>query len=43
METITITNDLANKILGYLGSRPYVEVAELIADLIKSAQPKTEE
>lgn len=30
MNNMTITLDLANKILGYLGKRPYEEVFQLI-------------
>jgi hypothetical protein len=35
MKEITITLDYANAVLQYLGSRPYVEVVGLIAELQK--------
>lgn len=35
--TITISVDLANKILNYLGSKPFVEVAPLIQELQEQA------
>ena len=34
-ETVTITLELANAITQYLGSRPYQEVATLIAEMQK--------
>ncbi len=33
MNNMTITLDLANKILGYLGKRPYEEVFQLIEQM----------
>jgi hypothetical protein len=40
MKSITLSIELANKLLGYLGSRPYGEVANLInaVDLELKAQ-----
>jgi hypothetical protein len=35
MEKVTITLELANAITQYLGSRPYQEVATLIAEMQK--------
>ena len=35
MEKVTITLELANAITQYLGSRPYHEVATLIAEMQK--------
>jgi hypothetical protein len=33
MSQYEIAEDLINKILGYLGTRPYIEVAGLIAEI----------
>jgi hypothetical protein len=38
-----MTTELLNKILSYLGTRPYVEVAEMINEIIKLNQPQEEE
>ena len=42
MEKIVLSVDLVNKVLGYLGSRPYQEVFTLIDGLQEEAknQPK---
>jgi hypothetical protein len=40
MEPITLTTDLVNKILSYLGTRPYIEVVEIIGQIMDQAQPK---
>jgi hypothetical protein len=42
MDKITLSVDLVNKVLGYLGSRPYQEVFTLIDGLQEEAknQPK---
>jgi hypothetical protein len=37
-ETVAITLELANAITQYLGSRPYQEVASLIAEMQKQYQ-----
>jgi hypothetical protein len=37
-----MTTELLNKILSYLGTRPYVEVADLINEIIKLNQPQEE-
>lgn len=37
MEKVSITIELANAILGYLSTKPYQEVAVLIAELQKQA------
>jgi hypothetical protein len=37
-ETVAITLELANAITQYLGSRPYQEVAALIAEMQKQYQ-----
>lgn len=44
MKQFEITEELANKILQYLASRPYLEVAELISKLqqIKPIEPISE-
>lgn len=42
METITISVQLANAILNYLGQRPYVEVANLVSAITQAAQPQSE-
>jgi hypothetical protein len=39
MTNITLSIDLVNGILQYLGSRPYVEVANLITEIQKAAIP----
>lgn len=41
MKEITISVELANAILGYLGSRPYGEVFQLI-QAMQAAAPKAE-
>jgi len=38
MDKLTFSTDLVNGILQYLGSRPYVETAGLIAEIQKQAQ-----
>jgi hypothetical protein len=38
MEKITLTTQLVNAVLGYLGARPYQEVFALIDALQKEAQ-----
>jgi hypothetical protein len=43
MKEITITLDYANAVLQYLGSRPYVEVAGLIAELQKQVVAQLQE
>jgi len=45
VEKITLSVDLINKVLGYLGSRPYQEVYTLVEGLQKEAQnqPKDQE
>ena len=46
MEKIALTTELINAILQYLGTRSYVEVAGLIAEIQKQAlpsQPQLEE
>jgi hypothetical protein len=37
-ETVAITLELTNAIINYLGSRPYQEVASLIAEMQKQYQ-----
>ena len=34
-----ITEGLLNGILGYLGNRPYVEVAQMISNIMQATQP----
>ena len=43
MKQVTITLDYANALLQYLGTKPYVEVAGLIAELQKQAAPQLKE
>ena len=46
MEKITLSTQLVNAVLGYLGARPYQEVFQLIQaiqDAAKAEEPKTEE
>jgi hypothetical protein len=38
MEKIALSTDLVNAILQYLGSRPFVEVAQLINGIQQEAQ-----
>ena len=38
MKELTLPIELANAILQYLGTRPYQEVAQLIAEMQKAAQ-----
>jgi hypothetical protein len=38
MEKITLSTELVNAILQYLGSRPFVEVAQLINGIQQEAQ-----
>ena len=44
MEKITLSVNLVNQVLGYLGSRPYQEVFQMVDALQKEAQnqPKDE-
>lgn len=39
MDEIKLSTDLVNAVLQYLGSRPFVEVAGLIQEIQKQAQP----
>lgn len=41
MENITLQTQLVNVILQYLSTRPYNEVAQLIAEIQKQATPPT--
>ena len=41
MNTITLSTELMNSILQYLGNRPYVEVANLINGIQQAAVPTT--
>ena len=43
METINVPVSLINAILQYLGSRPYVEVANLISGVQQAAAPQAKE
>ena len=43
MKEVTITLDFANALLQYLGSRPYAEVAGLIAELQKQVAPQLQQ
>lgn len=38
MEKITLSVNLVNQLLGYLGSRPYQEVFQLVEAIQKEAQ-----
>ena len=38
MEKITLSVNLVNQVLGYLGSRPYQEVFQIVEALQKEAQ-----
>lgn len=42
MEKITLSTELINGILQYLGTRPYVDVAQLIAAIQKEASEQVE-
>lgn len=43
MEKITLSTQLINAVLGYLGTRPYQEVFTLIDALQKEAQNQSKE
>lgn len=43
MEKVTLSTDLVNGILQYLGTRPYMDVAQLIAAIQKEAQEQAVE
>ncbi|MFZ9272092.1 MAG: hypothetical protein ACO24B_01610 [Ilumatobacteraceae bacterium] len=43
MEQIKISKEIASAILGYLQTRPYIEVYQLIDALLKAAASPTEE
>jgi len=38
MENINLSTQLINKIMAYLGTRPYQEVFQIIAEIQKEAQ-----
>jgi hypothetical protein len=40
MKEITLTIDLVNAIISYLGTRPYGEVYQLIAEVQRQAAPQ---
>jgi hypothetical protein len=40
METVTLSTQLVNALLQYLGQQPYVQVVNLIAQIQKEAQKK---
>lgn len=40
MQPITLTLDLVNQILGYLGSKTYAEVYQIVAEINKQALPQ---
>jgi hypothetical protein len=42
LKEITISVELANAILGYLGSRPYGEVFQMVEAIQQAAKPKEE-
>jgi hypothetical protein len=42
LKEITISVELANAILGYLGSRPYGEVFQMVQAIQQAATPKEE-
>jgi len=42
LKEITISVELANAILGYLGSRPYGEVFQIVEAIQQAAKPKEE-
>jgi hypothetical protein len=39
MNPIVVSEDLVNKVLGYLGTKPYQEVYQLIQEIQKQAKP----
>lgn len=41
-QKVQVTLNLVNGLLGYLGSRPYVEVADLILALREQVQPQVQ-
>jgi hypothetical protein len=42
MEKITLSTNLVNAIIGYLGTRPYQEVFQLVEAMQKEAKDQTE-
>lgn len=40
MQSVNINIELLNQIVGYLGSRPYVEVAKIIEAIQVAIQPQ---
>ena len=40
MKEITLTLDLVNAVMNYLGTRPYGEVYQLIAEVQRQASPQ---
>jgi hypothetical protein len=40
MQTVELSVELVNQILGYLGTRPYQEVFQLIQAIQEAAKPK---
>jgi len=40
MKEITLTLDLVNAVMNYLGTRPYGEVYQLIAEVQRQAAPQ---
>lgn len=42
MKTYQFTEELVNQILGYLGNRPYVEVAVLVSKILQVTKDQEE-
>jgi hypothetical protein len=40
MKQITLTLDLVNALMNYIGTRPYAEVHQLIAEVQRQAAPQ---
>ena len=42
-QNVTLSLELVNAVVGYLGTRPYLEVAHLIAETQKQVAPQVQQ